>query len=260
MQMPMLRYTYIILWALLPLGGFAQEPVLAPADSVRQRPLLTHEILAAAAADTTALPDEACDVALPLDPARAPWALHEGLNAEVGMSVSASFGKNRRKGVGFGEYLTLAYAKPFGKDKRWMGAAGLYVSRADWGRWHQTEAGIAGMLGYRVNDWCNLYAYGAFNLAPGGQYGGCYPYGGYCGGVGGLWGGWDAYPYDPYARLRGKVGAAVEFKVGRNVAIGVAFEHGFYEDNRLPVPPAKPDLRHNPNHRGASEGGNHRGF
>ena len=119
--MRLLSFFVICLLALAPYRALGQESVSAVADSVRQRPLLTHEILAATA-DTVQYEDAGTTIALPWADGRYPWVLHEGFNAEVGMSVSASFGKNRRKGVGFGEHLALAYAMPFGKDKRWIGA------------------------------------------------------------------------------------------------------------------------------------------
>lgn len=186
----------------------------------------------------------------------ASWSLHEGFNAQVGFSVSAGLGKHRPKGAGFGEHIAAAYAVPFGKDKRWIGAIGLYANRLDWGTYHRTEAGIAAALGYSVNDWCNLYAYGSYNFVPGNDsgpnpyalryYGGPYGYGygphGYgCGPFGyggGPYGYWSNSPYDPYNNLRGRIGAAAEFKVGSSATITVAFEHDFYDNNRaLPVAP-----------------------
>lgn len=176
------------------------------------------------------------------------WRLHEGFNAEVGFSVSGSFGKNRIKGAGFGEHFAAAYALPFGKDKRWIGAVGLYADRLDWGTYHRTEAGIAGVLGYNVNDWCNLYVYGAYNFVPGVDSGPNpfalrYPYWGVHGyGCGyGL-----GYPFDPYANLRGRIGGAAEFKVGSAATITVAFEHDFYDNSSMRVPCAPPPSS-NPN-------------
>ena len=259
-MMRLLSFFVICLLALAPYRALGQDSVSAVADSVRQRPLLTHEILAATA-DTVQYEDAGTTIALPWADGRYPWVLHEGFNAEVGMSVSASFGKNRRKGVGFGEHLALAYAMPFGKDKRWIGAVGVYAARSDWGSWNQTEAGIAGLLGYRAADWCNLYVYGTYNFVPGGQHYGRYPYDGWYGCYGGPWGNdWISCPYDPYANLRGRIGAAAEFKIGRNANISVAFEHDFYDNSRMPVVPVKPNPQHNPVRNGATEGGNHRVF
>lgn len=179
------------------------------------------------------------------------WRLHEGFNAEVGFSVSGSFGKNRIKGAGFGEHFAAAYAMPFGKDKRWIGAVGLYADRLDWGSYHRTEAGIAGVLGYNVNDWCNLYVYGAYNFVPGvdngpNPYALRYPYWGGLGYMG--YGGYGCgYPFDPYANLRGRIGGAAEFKVGNAATITVAFEHDFYDKGpSLPVVPPQPDNHNKP--------------
>ena len=168
----------------------------------------------------------------------ATWSLHEGFNASVGFSVSAGIGKHRPKGVGFGEHFAAAYAMPFGKDKRWIGAVGLYADRLDWGSYRRVEAGLAGILGYNVNDWCNLYVYGAYNFVPGGDKGPNpfalrYPYGGMMG---------YGHPFDPYDNLRGRIGAAAEFKVGRAASITVAFEHDFFDNRQLvPIPPPCPD-------------------
>ena len=235
-------------------------PVAAQEDA--SRPKLTHEILeesrreseAARVIDrpmgTDSISRDVCDRQYTIySPwafgGPASWSLHEGLNVSAGFSVTAGLGKHRPKGAGFGEHLAATYATSFGKDKRWIGAIGIYANRFDWGSYHGTEAGIAGIVGYHVNDWCNLYAYGTYNFVPmtsGGpnpyalRYG-CYPYS-Y---------GTDCV-FDPYARLRGRIGAAAEFKIGSNAAISVAFEHDFF-DNRtiLPVvPPPAPDNNKHP--------------
>lgn len=195
------------------------------------------------------------------------WRLHEGFNAEVGFSVSGNFGKNRIKGVGFGEHFAAAYAMPFGKDKRWIGAIGLYADRLDWGVYHRTEAGVAGVLGYSVNNWCNLYVYGAYNFVPGidngpNPYALRYPCWGGSGYMG--YGGYGCgYPFDPYANLRGRIGGAAEFKIGNAASITVAFEHDFYDKApaALPVMPHHPDnhvkpLNVNDSPNSAGRGGN----
>lgn len=195
------------------------------------------------------------------------WSLHEGFNAEVGFSVTGSFGSNRIKGAGFGEHIAAAYAMPFGKNKRWMGALGVYADRLDWGGYSRTEAGVSGVLGYHVNDWCNLYVYGSYNFVPGrdngpnpyaysyacGPYG--YPYGygympygygyGYPYGYGMGYGCYAPYgcyydPYGPYANLKGRIGAAAEFKIGESGHLTISVEHSVYESNNMMLPMAPP--------------------
>lgn len=217
----------------------------AAQDSIAM-PKLTHDLLEDARRDSTAAhlvtlpigrsPMSYIDMA-PAYAFHSPWALggpaawslHEGFNAEVGFSVSGSFGKNRLRGAGFGEHFAAAYAMPFGKDKRWIGAFGVYADRLDWGSYHRTEVGLAGILGYSVNDWCNLYLYGAYNCVPGQDHNRFSPYAlGY--GYYGLGG-----PFDPYANLRARIGAAAEFKIGSSASITVAFEHDVYD--KTPTPP-----------------------
>lgn len=213
------------------LPASAQEPGGNHADSVGRKPLLARDILEASRTDTCSMEGtadgfDAAAAGMPWMPGTYSWPLHEGFNAEVGLSVSASFGKHRRKGAGFGEHFAAAYAMPFGKDRRWMGAIGLYVDRMDWGNWHDTEAGIAGMLGYRVNEWCSLYLYGAYNFMPS-PYSYGYPVCPmYYGGMPGVW---DVPAYDAYGRLKGRIGAAAQFKLGKAAAITVAVEHDFIE-------------------------------
>lgn len=191
------------------------------------------------------------------------WRLHEGFNAEVGFSVTGAFGKGSPSGAGFGEHIAAAYAMPFGRDKRWIGALGVTADRLDWGGYNRTEAGVSGMLGYHVNDWLDLYVYGSYNFIAGqdggsnpyayayGPWGyspygyggyGCWGYGGY--GYGPYGYGCGPYGYDPYANLRGRVGAAADFKLGEKGHLTIAFEYRDY-DNRgagwpnggLPAPP-----------------------
>lgn len=183
------------------------------------------------------------------------WRLHEGFNAEVGFSVTGAFGKGSPKGAGFGEHIAAAYAMPFGRDKRWIGALGVYADRLDWGGYNRTEAGVSGMLGYHVNDWMDLYVYGSYNFIAGqdsgpnpyayayGPWGySPYGYGGY-----GAWGyggygygpyacGYGPYGYDPYGNLRARVGAAAQFKLGEHGHMTIAFEYRDY-DNRTNVWP-----------------------
>lgn len=254
------------------------EEMNAIAEEAANRPRLTYEILAEEQRRSEA---ERTVAILPIGSRLSrldmetpfyyhnPWtlggpstmALHEGLNVEVGFSVSSSLGSNRMKGAGFGEHIAAAYAMPFGTKSRWMGAFGVYADRLDWGGYNRTEAGISGLIGYRVNDWCNLYVYGQYNFVPGRDsgpnpyaysYASCspfgygYPYGygyGYpygCG-YGYPYGyGYDPYcsPYGPYANLKGRIGAAAEFKIGESGHLTISVEHSVYDNgNMWPVAP-----------------------
>lgn len=258
---------------------------MAVADDDQNRTRLTYEILAEAQRRSEA---ERTVAVLPMGSRlgrldmespfmyHCPWTLggpsmmplHEGLNLEVGFSVSAS---NRMKGAGLGEHIAAAYALPFGKDRRWMGAFGVYANRLDWGGYNRTEAGFSGVLGYRVNDWCDLYVYGSYNFVPGRVdgynpylYNCAYPYGygmpygyggfgygGYGYGYGGFGYGYDPYCYDPfYANLRGRIGAAADFKIGESGHLTISVQHSVYDNgngNRWPVaPPPMPEAANKP--------------
>lgn len=138
------------------------------------------------------------------------WRLHEGFNAQLSLSVSTAFGKHAPKGVGFGQTGAFAYVFPLAKNL--FVAAGVYASHMDWGRWRQTDAGFAGMLAYRVNENINLYAYGTKSFMPRRND--------------------FLFHRDPFPafldRQRDRIGAAAEFKVGRNAMIGVSVECSSY--------------------------------
>ena len=138
------------------------------------------------------------------------WRLHEGFNAQLGLSVSAAFGKHAPKGVGFGQHAAFAYVLPV--TSRFSVAAGIYAGNLDWGPWRQTDVGISGVLAYRLNERINLYAYGSKSFLPR----------------------QSAFRFrrDPVPvfldRMRDRIGAAAEFKIGNNATIGVSVEHSSY--------------------------------
>lgn len=145
------------------------------------------------------------------------WRLHEGLNARFSLGVSAAFGRHAPRGVGFGQTAAFAYVLPVAS--RLSVAAGIYTSNMDWGSWHRTDVGIAGMLAWQVSDRVNLYAYGAKSFASRAT-----PFARRC---------------DPFARLLApcggywnrpadRIGAAAEFKIGNNAMIGVSVERCSY--------------------------------
>lgn len=250
------------------------EELDAIAAETARRPRLTHEILAEEQRRSEA---ERTVAVLPMGSRlsrldmespfyyHCPWTLggssmmplHEGLNVEMGFSVSSSLGSNRIKGAGFGEHIAAAYAVPFGTKSRWMGAFGVYADRLDWGGYGRTEAGVSGLIGYRVNDWCNLYVYGQYNFVPGRDSGpnpylysaayspfGYGPYGYGYGYPMGYGYGYDPVcygygsPYGPYANLKGRIGAAAEFKIGESGHLTISVEHSVYDNgNMWPVAP-----------------------
>ena len=69
------------------------------------------------------------------------WPLHEGLNAQVELSLSTGFGHHRLRGVGFGQSTALAYAMPL--NERFSVAAGLYAMHMDWDGISRTQGGVA---------------------------------------------------------------------------------------------------------------------
>ena len=138
------------------------------------------------------------------------WRLHEGLNAQFGMSATVGLGKHAPSGVGFGQSVALAYVFPL-KD-RLFAAAGVYANHFDWGGWRTTGAGLAGLVGYELSDICTLYAFGSKSFVPRRSdlrfHGRPLP----------------IYHFEPKERL----GAAAEFKVGENAVIGISVEHVGY--------------------------------
>ena len=139
-----------------------------------------------------------------------PWPLHEGMNAQFGMSLSVGLGKHAPKGVGFGQSAALAYVLPL--NNRWSLAAGVYARNMDWGGWHTTDGGVTGIVGYRLSEAVSLYAYGSKSFLPTDRrFRFRQPLA-------------PIYLFEPKERI----GAAAEFKLGENAVIGVSVEHNKY--------------------------------
>ena len=90
--------------------------------------------------------------------------LHQGLNAQFGMSVSAAWGKYAPRGVGFGQHLNLMYVAPL--TSRLSIAAGLSADNLTWGGDRLTSLSLMGAAAYRLTDRINIFAYGAKRLLP----------------------------------------------------------------------------------------------
>lgn len=139
------------------------------------------------------------------------WRLHEGFNAQFGLSMTAGLGKHSPKGVGFGQSAAFAYVVPL--SKRLSVAAGITATNFDWGMWRMTNVGVGGVLAYQVNDRINLYAFGQKSFLP------------------------RATSFQQQRKLHFPVffdhpsssfGAAAEFKIGNNAMIGVSVERREY--------------------------------
>ena len=136
------------------------------------------------------------------------WRLHEGFNAQLGLSTSFGVGRNRMKGVGFGQSAAFAYALPIGK--RWSVAASLYAQNMDWGNYHLRDVGVGAVAAFRATERINLYGYVTHSFVrPDWQRAGCL-----------------YSPFMDYVRTR--VGAMAEFKIGENTFIGISLEHDRY--------------------------------
>lgn len=90
-------------------------------------------------------------------PDHTPWILHNGFNAQFGLSVSAAFGGHAPKGTGFGQHATFAYMHPVGKKGQL--AAGIYAVNLDWGRYKYTDIGLSALYVHEFSERFTLYAY-----------------------------------------------------------------------------------------------------
>lgn len=85
------------------------------------------------------------------------WNLHEGFNANIGMFVTTSFGKNRFPGVGFGTGISAMYAKML--TNRLSLAVGGFYNHLVWGANSMNQVGANLMLGYQLTDRLSVYGY-----------------------------------------------------------------------------------------------------
>lgn len=181
----------------------ATDSVAALSDLVAPQPLSVPlpPFAGGLRPDFALLPDLAAGYGMP-------WRLHEGFNAQFGMSLAAAFGRHAPRGVGFGQHAAFAYALPL--TDRLSVAAGVYAAHTDWGPLRRTEGGVAGIVGYRFTDAVSLYAYAVHRFAPQEtrrRYG--------------------AFPLF-LAEPKERVGAMAEIKLGRNAMIQVSVEHHEY--------------------------------
>lgn len=93
------------------------------------------------------------------------YGLHPGLNMSVDLSAFATFGKNVPHRGGFTQTIDAAYLMPLTKDKKLWMALGAYVNNINYGGDNYHDGGIYGMLGYKLNEHWEVYAYGQLSVA-----------------------------------------------------------------------------------------------
>lgn len=135
------------------------------------------------------------------------WQLHEGFNAQFGLTLAAAFGKHAPHGVGFGQSVALAYVHPL--TKKFYFAVGLTASHMAWDHNQFNEVGIGALLGYRVSERLDLYAYAEKNLLTNRS---------------------DHYYGYPWMRPpKHRIGVGMEYKVSPVFSVGLNVEHGSYD-------------------------------
>ena len=200
----------------------ADAPSAADADTLQAAPPVSAD---EAAWDDVPLTAPMYDIASPALPGPlGGWRLHQGFNAQLGLSVTAGIGKGAPRGVGFGQTAAFAYVFPL--SKKVSIAAGIYAHNMDWGAYRSTDVGLAGTLAYRPSERVSLYLYGAKSFMPRGDRGRY---------------GYFGEPW--YDNFKDRIGAAAEFKIGENASIGVSVEYGHGDAPRMPAAPARPSFQ-----------------
>lgn len=150
------------------------------------------------------------------------WQLHEGFNAHVSMNVMAGWGKHAPSGAGFGQNLSLAYAKPI--NSRLSLAVGLYANNLNWDHLSGNNVGLAAVVRYQANDWLRLYGYASQNITANRRQEAVmlHPYSLYA-------------PY-AYAQPDTRVGAAAEIKLGERAALTIQVDYVRYDAPDSPIP------------------------
>ena len=145
------------------------------------------------------------------------WRLHEGFNAQFGMSLTVGLDSHSPSGVGFGEHAAFAYVHPLTDKSRVAG--GVYASNFDWGPYRTTDAGFAAMLAWQLSQKVTLYAYGGKSFIPKGRQFTYTRFGSF------------GTPFSPaweWDNPKDRFGVAAEFKIGKNAMIGVSVERRTY--------------------------------
>lgn len=162
------------------------------------------------------------------------WALHKGLNVNLGASAFFQSGRGARHGAGFTQDASLMYVTNLGKKGTL--AVGGYFNNLTWGGDNYTTAGISALLGYRFDEHWSAYAFvqkamTSNNMFPTAYYG--YPYyGGYYGY--GYMGALGA-DYGPRAnRFMDRIGGGVRYDFNDHSYIQINVEYDRLPSQRMP--------------------------
>ena len=156
------------------------------------------------------------------------WALHRGLNVQVGASVFAEFGKGAHRGAGFQENIALMYAMPI-TDKLSV-AIGGYLNNINYAGNNWRDAGLSAVVGYQFNEHWEAYIYGqksiTNNLANRLRYG---LYDGYYGGYGVGRYNSNAFGFSPYSlydigNFGDRIGASLRYNFNPSFSVEVSVE------------------------------------
>lgn len=165
------------------------------------------------------------------------YGLHQGLNVSLGASAFATFGHDAPHRGGFSQTMNALYLTPLTKDNRlWLGAGG-YISHLNWGSDQYADAGLYGILDYRIDPHWEAYIYGQLSLSSNNRgyspwgcgYGPCYGNGfGYYNPY--------AFTYDPMCGSMGYgmhapganvIGGGVTYH-NKNFSLGISVENEWY--------------------------------
>lgn len=161
------------------------------------------------------------------------YGLHQGLNVNVGASAFATFGHNVPHRGGLSQTMNALYLTPLTKDGRlWLGAGG-YINHLNWGSDQYADAGLYGILDYRIDSHWEAYVYGQLSLhSTNGTYNpwgyGYGPYSGYYNPY--------TFAYDPVCGSMGYgmrapganvIGGGVTYH-RKNFSLGISVENDWY--------------------------------
>lgn len=142
------------------------------------------------------------------------WALHPGLNMNLGASVFTSFGKNAYHGAGFEQDITLMYAQPV--TNHLSLAVGGYLNNLYWAHDTYRSAGLNAVLSYRFDEHWEAYLYAQKALVK-------------PSGIGrGFWGRGMPLPLYDIGNIGDRIGLAVKYNFSPNFSIQVNVEKRDY--------------------------------